>query len=131
MAEKMKAIQEEAENKINQMQIELAKKDILMSYGDEIIPEMISGSTIEEIQQSAENAHKKYIEILEKTKVSKIEQKKKTALGSDVEPKTSSKIEGIDSESIRDIKDPAEWERVKKELMSKLGIEGRPTRRYL
>ena len=61
MADLAKLSQAIVETKLN-----AAKEKVALKYGDQIIPELISGETPEEIEASAEKAHQKYLEIFSK-----------------------------------------------------------------
>jgi hypothetical protein len=115
----LESIMEEANNKINALQVELAKKDILSQYGDEIIPSLVSGNTIEELQESAEKAHREYQSIVdrEREKLEATFKKAKTGVGSGVSPTNDRLNAGVNVADIKRIDDPKVWEANRNKLL--------------
>jgi hypothetical protein len=101
----------DANSKITTLQLELYKKEILNQYGDEIIPALVAGSTLEELAQSAENAHREYISIRdhELAKAKEVG-KPKDAIGSGIKPQNDRLNVGITVADIKKITDPKVWE---------------------
>ena len=107
----MQELVEEANNKITTLQLELVKKEVLAQYGDEIIPALVTGSTIEEISESAEKAHREYISIQERTLAkAKDAVKPKTQIGAGINPQNDRLNAGITAADINKINDPKIWE---------------------
>ena len=111
LQEQMTALVEEANNKITALQLELVKKEVLANYGDEIIPALVTGSTIEEIAESAEKAHREYISIRDK-EVTKLKEsaKPKEKIGTGIAPQNDRLNAGVTVADINKIKDPKIWE---------------------
>lgn len=111
LQEQMSSLIEEANSKINTLELELTKEKILTKYGDEIIPALVSGQTLEEIVESAENAHREYISIRER-ELAKLKDspKPKTQIGGGVNPKNDSLNTGVTVADINKINDPKVWE---------------------
>jgi hypothetical protein len=110
-------IVEQANSKITTLQMELMKKDLLAKYGEEIIPSMVSGNTLDELMESAENAHREYVNITEKFSAKSKEAKLKETIGTNLGP-SSDRLNV--SPSIADIKkmnDPNKWEELKAKLL--------------
>jgi hypothetical protein len=111
LQEQMTALVEEANTKISTLQLELVKKEVLGKYGDEIIPALVSGSTIEEIMESAENAHREYVSIRER-ELAKAKEvvKPKSNIGTGISPKSDRLNAGVTVADIEKINDPKIWE---------------------
>lgn len=111
LQEQLDSIIENANTKINTLQLELEKKEILAQYGDEIISALVTGSTLEEIQKSAENAHREYISIREK-ELAKLKDntKQKDKIGTGISPKNDRLNAGVTKADIDKINDPKVWE---------------------
>lgn len=58
----------ELHKKLNDSEVQAHKEKLLAQFGDEIIPEMIKGNTIEELEESATVARQAYLRISERTK---------------------------------------------------------------
>jgi Cu2+-containing amine oxidase len=117
LTERFNKVVEEANGRINSLQVELAKKEILAAYKDEIITGMVTGDTIEELQQSAENAHREYKAIEEKAQA-KIAAVGKAPIGSGLAQPNSDKLNV--SPTLADIKKVTnlkEWDKVKTKLL--------------
>lgn len=108
----MEELIKEANDKINSLQLELVKKEILAQYGDEMIPALVSGSTIEEIQQSAENAHREYVNIRERelAKMKETLKPKERKIGSGISPQNDRLNVGTTVADMEKITDPKVWE---------------------
>lgn len=103
---------QEANNKITALELALAKEKIVAMYGDDIISELVSGNTIEELKESAEKAHSMYTSIAEKAKKKETETAKiKDPVGTGITP-SSDKVNNssvlTDIDSITNKKD---WEK--------------------
>lgn len=111
LQKQMNELIEEANNKISTLQLELVKKEVLAKYGDEIIPALVSGQTLEEIMQSAENAHREYISIRER-ELAKIKDssKPKGQVGGGINPQNDRLNVGITVADINKVNDPKVWE---------------------
>ncbi len=111
LQEQMQSLVEEANSKITTLQLELVKKEVLAQYGDEIIPALVTGSTIEEIAQSADKAHREYISIRER-ELAKVKDavKPKTQIGTGVSPQNDRLNAGVTAADINKINDPKIWE---------------------
>jgi exonuclease VII large subunit len=111
LQEQMQSLITEANDKINTLQLELVKKEVLGKYGDEIIPALVRGSTIEEIMESAENAHREYVSIRERELAKAKETiKPKSQIGTGVSPQNDRLNAGITVGDINKINDPKIWE---------------------
>lgn len=111
LQEQMNSLIEEANNKISTLELELTKKEVLAKYGDEIIPALVSGQTLEEIIQSAEDAHREYISIREHEFAKlKDSSKPKSQIGGGVNPKNDRLNTGVTAADINKINDPKIWE---------------------
>jgi len=106
----MQELVEDANSKITNLQLELIKKEILAKYDDEIIPALVSGSSIEEIQESAENAHREYISIRER-EIAKLKDasKPKEKIGTGIAPQSDKLNTGTTVAEINKINDPETW----------------------
>jgi hypothetical protein len=111
LQEQMQSLVEEANSKITTLQLELVKKEVLAQYGDEIIPALVTGSTIEEIAQSADKAHREYISIRERELAkAKDAVKPKTQIGAGINPQNDRLNAGVTAADINKINDPKIWE---------------------
>jgi hypothetical protein len=106
-----------ANTRINTLQLELAKKELISQYGDEIIPAYVSGNTLEELAESAEKVHRDYINIRDKELAkAKEATKTKDQIGTGLGP-SSDKLNVIPSVAdIKKIDDPKELEKLKAKL---------------
>lgn len=118
----METVAEVASKEIHTVKLEAQREKMLLQYKDEIIPELIMGNTIDEIVESAEKAHRKYVEIRdreaarikEETKAAR--QTTKTSTG--IAP-TSASDEGLNEmEAVLDKAKPEEWEALKAKLLA-------------
>jgi len=111
LQEQMNSLIEEANNKISTLELEVAKEKVLANYGDEIIPALVSGQTLEEIIQSAENAHREYISIRER-ELAKVKDstKPKSQIGGGINPQNDRLNTGITKADLNKINDPKIWE---------------------
>ena len=111
LQEQMNSLIEEANNKINTLELEVAKEKVLANYGDEIIPALVSGQTLEEIMQSAENAHREYISIRER-ELAKVKDstKPKSQIGGGINPQNDRLNVGVTVADLNKINDPKIWE---------------------
>jgi len=64
-AEMIKAVEDGYKKELNARDLDIHKQSLIASANGRIIPEMVSGSTKEEIEDSVEKAKKKYESILE------------------------------------------------------------------
>ena len=111
LQEQMQSLITEANDKISTLQLELVKKEVLGKYGDEIIPALVRGSTIEEIMESAENAHREYVSIRERELAKAKETiKPKSQIGTGVSPQNDRLNVGVTVGDINKINDPKIWE---------------------
>ena len=111
LQEQMQSLITEANDKISTLQLELVKKEVLGKYGDEIIPALVRGSTIEEIMESAENAHREYVSIRERELAKAKETiKPKSQIGTGVSPQNDRLNAGVTVGDINKINDPKIWE---------------------
>jgi multidrug efflux pump subunit AcrA (membrane-fusion protein) len=111
LQEQMESLVEEANSKITTLQLELVKKEVLAQYGDEIIPALVTGSTIEEISESAEKAHREYVSIQERTLAKAKEVgKPKSQIGTGVSPQNDRLNAGVTVADINKVNDPKIWE---------------------
>ena len=92
---KLEEIVNAANDKITTLELQLMKKEVLSKYGSEIIPELVNGSTVEEIIESAENAHRRFKDIFDSAKESAKPAVKKPAIGSGLTPGNDSLKSGI------------------------------------
>lgn len=106
-----------ANDKINSLQLELAKKELVAQYGDEIIPGYVTGSTLEELAESAEKVHREYIAIRDKELAkAKEATKPKDQIGTGLGP-SSDKLNVVPTiADIKKIDDPKELEKLKAKL---------------
>lgn len=104
-----------AKKEVYQIRLDAEKEKVLAKYGEEVIEELISGSTIEEIQQSAEVSHSKYLEIVGKVKV-KVSPEGE-AIGSGINPLTNRGARTVGEVDIDKIKDPNEWAKMREKLL--------------
>lgn len=111
LQEQMNSLIEEANNKISTLELEVAKEKVLANYGDEIIPALVSGQTLEEIIQSAENAHREYISIRER-ELAKVKDssKPKSQIGGGINPQNDRLNTGVTVADLNKINDPKIWE---------------------
>lgn len=111
LQEQMQSLVEEANSKITTLQLELVKKEVLAQYGDEIIPALVTGSTIEEISESAEKAHREYVSIRDR-EIAKAKEavKPKSQIGTGVSPQNDRLNAGVTVADINKIQDPKIWE---------------------
>jgi hypothetical protein len=121
LTKKMEAVAEAASKEVYAVKLEAQREKMLMQYKDEIIPELIMGSTIDEIAESAEKAHRKYIEIRDR-EVARIKEETKAArqttkTSTGIAP-TSSSDEVLMSRSCFDKAKPEEWEALKAKLLA-------------
>jgi hypothetical protein len=106
----MTELVEEANNKISTLQLEIVKKEILAKYDDEIIPALVSGSTIEEIAESAEKAHMEYISIRDREVAkAKTVVKPKEKIGGGVNPQNDRLNVGLTVADINKIDNADDW----------------------
>lgn len=105
----MQSLVEEANNKITTLQLELAKKEILSAYGDEIISAMVSGNSIDELTESAEKAHMEYISIRDKEIAKVKEASKPKQVGTGISPQNTNLKSGVSVADIMKISDPETW----------------------
>ena len=111
MQEQMESLVDEANSKINTLQIELVKKEVLGKYGDEIIPALVTGNTIEEITESAEKAHREYVSIRDQAIAkSKETSKARSNIGTGISPPSDKLNAGVNVADINKISDPKVWE---------------------
>lgn len=110
-------IVDQANSKITALQIELAKKEILTKYGEEIIPSMVTGTTLDELVESAENAHKEYVSITERYSAKSKEAKLKTEIGTPLAPSSDRLNVSPSIEDIKKVNDPKKWEELKAKLL--------------
>jgi hypothetical protein len=117
----LESVSEIAAKEIYAVKLEAAREKVLAKYGDSIIPEMISGSTIEEINESAERANSVYLNIKAKAEEDAKLASRKVKVGTDVSPKSTSMANStdMDIQDIKNISDPKEWEKVKAQLKAK------------
>lgn len=119
-------VSEEAAKEIYKIQLDAARDKALVMYGDNIIVDMISGSTIEEIYESAEKANSVYLQIKAKAEEDAKAASKTVQIGSTVNPKSGSSTGSLemDIQDIKNITDPKEWEKVKEKLKAKaMGLQ--------
>lgn len=111
LQEQMNSLIEEANSKINTLELELTKEKVIAKYGDEIIPALVSGQTLEEIMQSAENAHREYISIRER-ELAKVKDsnKPKSQVGGGINPQNDRLNTGVTVADLNKINDPKIWE---------------------
>lgn len=107
-----------AAQQIYEVQLEAAKEKVLAKYGDDIIVEMISGSTIEEINESAERAHETYKRITERATELVNQTRRETTTTNVLAPKVND-VHTAFSPDLDKIKDPQEWEKVRANLLEK------------
>lgn len=121
LTSKLQEVIETANSSITTLQLELSKKEILAKYGEEIIPALVSGSTIEEIEASAEKAHNEYLAISEKalTKL-KDTAKQKEPIGTGIGPSSQNIGTNPTIAEIKNITDPKEWEKLKLKLLKEI-----------
>ncbi len=107
-----------ANDKITTLQLELAKKEILSKYGDEILEELVSGNSLEELAESAEKAHRRYKAITEAA-VSKAKEtpKPKEQIGTGLGPSSDKLNSSPTIADIKKIDDPKEWEKMRAKLL--------------
>lgn len=107
-----------ANDKITALQLELAKKEILSKYGDEIIEELVSGNSLEELAESAEKAHRRY-KVITEAAVSKAKEtpKQKEQIGTGLGPSSDKLNSSPTIADIKKIDDPKEWEKMKAKLL--------------
>lgn len=110
-----------AAQEIHNIQLEAAKAKVLAQYGEEIVPELILGSTIEEITESAERAHETYKRITEKATQKLTQERRETGTTGNIAPKTNETNKMYDVD-INKVNDPAEWQKVKADILRKAGI---------
>lgn len=118
LKEALEKVSTTAAQEIYRVQLESERDKMLSKYGTEIIPSMISGSTIEEIRESAEEAHRVYGEIVTKATENLTKTRRETATTNTISPKAAATQKAFDVD-ISKIKDPKEWETVKAELLEK------------
>lgn len=118
---KMEEFASRTATEIYKVKLEAELEKQLLKYKDEVIPELVTGGTIEEIQQSAENAHRRFLELkagIEEEVKSKIkaEPKEPKSIGTGIEPvKRGTKMIGeIDIDKITDEK---EWKAARQRLL--------------
>lgn len=119
-------VSEVAAKEIYKIQLEAATEKALAKYGDEIIVDMIHGSTIEEIYQSADKANSVYLTIKAKAEENAKLASKSVQIGSTVSPKGGSSTGSMemDVQDIKNITDPKEWEKVKEKIKAKaMGLQ--------
>ncbi len=122
LTKKMEQVAEAASKEVHAVKLEATREKMLAKYKDEIIPEMITGNTTEEIIQNAKKANELYLSIREKEEERiKRELKGKrqtTKVSSGVDP-VSSSDEGLDDfEAVLENAKPEEWEALKEKLLS-------------
>lgn len=120
LSKQLENVSEVAAKEIYAIQLEAAKEKALAKYGNNIIPEMVSGNTIEEIYQSAEKANSVYLTIKAKAEEDAKAKSKTVQVGSNIAPKNpgAGSLE-MDIQDIKGIKDPAEFEKIKEKLLAK------------
>ena len=110
LQKQMQSLVEEANSKISALQLELTKKEVLAQYGDEIIPSLVFGATIEEIMESAEKSHSEYLAIREREIAKlKAETKSKPQIGAGINPQSDRLNVGVTVADINKIDDPQIW----------------------
>jgi hypothetical protein len=117
LTEQLNTIVTTANDRINTLELELTKKELLSAYNDEIIVDMVTGNSLEELRQNAEKAHREYKAIEEKTQA-KLAVKEKSPIGTGLNPPSSDKLNA--SPTIADINkvtDPKEWEKLKNKFL--------------
>lgn len=122
LAKQLERVSEEAAKEIYRIQLEATREKVLAKYGEEIVPEMVVGSTIEEIQQSAEKANSVYLNIKAKAEEAAKAKSKTQAVGTKASPtNVSGQASGTDMDiaTVKGINDPAEWAKVKEKLLEK------------
>jgi len=117
LQEQMGEIVQSATKQISTLQLELEKERLLAQYKDEIIPSMIGGNTLEELRQSAENAHREYLSITEKALAKVKAETKKEAVGSGLSPSSANLNASPSKAQIDKISDPKEWEKVRDKFL--------------
>jgi len=110
LQQQMQELVEAANSKITNLQLELAKKDILSRYGDEIIASLVTGTTVEELAESAEKAHAEYVAIRDKELAKLRESKQKDKIGTGIAPQNDGLNTGATIADIKNVKDPKVWE---------------------
>lgn len=120
LSKQLENVSSEAAKEIYSIQLDAAREKALAKYGNDIIPEMVSGSTIEEIYQSAEKANSVYLQIKAKAEEDAKAKSKTVQVGSNISPKNpgAGSLE-MDVQDVKNIKDPAEFEKIKEKLLAK------------
>jgi hypothetical protein len=120
LSKQLENVSEVAAKEIYAIQLEAAREKALARYGNDIIPEMVSGNTIEEIYQSAEKANSVYLTIKAKAEEDAKAKSKTVPMGTNISPKNpgAGSLE-MDIQDIKNIKDPAEFEKIKEKLLAK------------
>lgn len=120
-------LQEETDNKLKQKDVELFKEKLIATANGEIIPELVVGTTMEEVSASFEVGKKRFLEI--KGQVSKeIEtvttQQSKTTVSQET-PQTKKPItkdlKELSAEEVKNLSQ-AEFNKYKEEVLSKHGF---------
>jgi hypothetical protein len=114
---KLEEIVNQANDKITALQMELVKKELLTKYGEEIIPSMVSGNTLDELMESAENAHREYLNITEKFSAKSKEAKLKETIGTNLGPSSDRLNVSPSREDIKKVTDPKKWAELKEKLL--------------
>jgi|WetSurMetagenome_2_1015567.scaffolds.fasta_scaffold17881_3 hypothetical protein len=116
----MQDLVEAANSRIGTLELELTKKELLAKYGEEIIPSMVAGNTLEEIVESAENAHREYMNIFNKAEAKAKEtavDKTKLQVGTGIKPQNDKLNTGTTVADIRKINDKEQWEKNRDRLL--------------
>jgi len=122
LANQLERVSEEAAKEIYRVQLEAAREKALAKYGDSIVPEMVSGSTIEEIYESAEKANSVYLQIKAKAEEEVKAKSKTVPVGTKAAPvNVGGQASGtdLDIQTVKGINDPQEWAKVKDKLLEK------------
>jgi hypothetical protein len=118
LTQKFNEVVEVANARINSLEMELTKKELLAAYGGEIIVDMVSGSNVDELRASAEKAHNQYVAIKEQTKA-ELASTAKGPIGSGLNPPNSDKLNSSPTKAdIMSVDDPKEWEKLKSKLLA-------------
>lgn len=120
LKEQITEIVNSADSKITVLQLQLVKKDVLAEYGDEIIAELVSGNTPEELAESAKKAHEKYMNITSQAIASAKVETKKIPIGTDLNPSNDGLKTSVTKADINKVTDPKEWEKLKTKLLGEL-----------
>lgn len=102
LEDRLEAVANASAKEIYETKLESHKDKLLAQYGDEIVVDLVTGSTIEELTESAEKAHSVYKEIQERAIEAATKQKKKEPVGTGVAPgkADSKRVSEVDLDKI-------------------------------